>query len=173
MDTKIPTNSYLEITVGLLLLDGDDVEYKRLDANTSHRKALKKFLNGEWVSRKMEYYVFDEIRSWTSPYYTSEMFFFKVETIDIQSEISTESNFLNLVFRGTLKQYSREEVLRKYQKEDALNKTWSNSHPVGITIRQFSELIDNAFHILTRNEGISIPGIGDICMMKSKIEILE
>lgn len=136
--------------------------------NNKNVRILKKFiLSKEWDD--IIYYLFDEIREYTLPYYTPEMFF--VDNI-LTFISATDNNDIQITIKGILKKYRVSDVKKKYINSIALNKTWSDK-VVKMTVDDFYELTADGFYKLTQEGEIDIEGIGQLSLGQDTIMYLK
>ena len=164
-------NDNIKFTFVPQVYKSDEYTYHYIESSVDNQTVFLNFMQTrEWKSFLK--YCFKHIRPYYLPFYTPEMYYLD----QINSSIKDKNGVISMVITGTITKYDSDYVKEHYNKNCALNKTWSDTIDKTLQFKHFYDLVKDSFYKATNEGEMEIPDIGDLCMgnnTKMKLKIIN
>jgi hypothetical protein len=149
-------DKFMDLTDGAKkYMDLFDEHISTIKATHLNESYLKDFIMSKRWLDQIDYQ-FNDLRPFITPYYTPELYYLS----NIKQNIINIDGILCISISGTLKKFSYEQIHKKYEKDDAINKTWKDKTRQLFSVKHFFDIIDDGFYKSTYEGEIIIPNLG-------------
>jgi len=104
-------------------------------------------------------YNFGEFRSFTLPFYTSEMYY----TEKVRTYLCVKNSNIMIVVVGTIKKYPLDQIKQMMTSSGAINTTWSDNSEL-LTTRHFYDSLKESFYHSTQEGNTTVNNIGQLSL---------